>query len=196
MITLFNAVRSLPLWLKNFILNNLYRIDQSGELYTKQTINGDIEATGYITGLRIGCCGYITQVSDTKINKTDVYTYLNGTLINDPAEGFQSYTNSNDQPCIRYIGTKTMYMQLDAVTVFSLDTTGTTVTYAFKINNDVHQLSKMIMHSKYEEEYYSLSGKAVINLHQYDEIQIVVKADKICNIKTYNFVATINEFFD
>lgn len=196
MITLLNAVRALPLWLRDFILNDIYRVDQNSTTYSHQIITGSIDATGYITGKKVGVAAYLAEKYMTSILADDTYTYVDGPFINDPVQGFIATTNIDSQPCIFYTEPLTQYFKIDAHASFQVAENDTTVTFAIRQNDKVLDQSRMSLFCKYNDEQYCLSGTAAVQLQQHDEIQIIVKADRKCEIIIISLTTTINEFFD
>lgn len=222
MITLLNAVRALPLWLRDLIINTEERVDhletdkynilQSGS--TAQVITGTVNITGsvytsgyiishdsinadsYITGKKVGVAAYLDGKSMTAAQGDDTYTFVRGKFINAPLQGFIATRNRDDQPCIEYDEPIPQYFKIDAHASFNVSKNNTTITFAIRHNDTVLDQSRMSLLCKYNDETYCLSGTAVVQLNEGDQIQIVVNADSKCDISVFNLTTTINEFFD
>lgn len=221
MITLLNAVRAVPLWLRNLIIDTNERVDeldtykynilQSGS--TAQVITGTVNITGsvhtsgyinshdiinadsYITGKKVGVAAYLVTRTITATLR-DTYTFVRGKFINAPLQGFIATRNIDDQPCIEYAESIPQYFKIDAHASFNVSEHNTTITFAIRHNDTVLDQSKMSLFCKYNDEHYCLSGTAVVQLNEGDQIQIVVSSNTKCDITVCNLTTTINEFFD
>lgn len=221
MITLLNAVRAVPLWLRNLIIDTNERVDHletdkynilqsgstaqvitgtvniTGSVYTSGSINShdSINADSYITGKKVGVAAYLAKRDMTSILPY-TYTYVRGGFINDPLQGFIETTNIDRQPCIEYVEPLTQYFEIDAHASFQVAANNTTITFAIRHNDKVLDQSRMQLFCKYNDVQYCLSGTAVVQLQRHDQIQIVVSADRQCDIIVLTLTTTINEFFD
>lgn len=222
MITLLNAVRAVPLWLRNLIIDTEERVDNletdkynvnqsgstaqvitgtvniNGSVYTTGSINSrdSINADKYITGKKVGVAAYLVEPSMTAAEGGDKYTYVSGRFINVPMDGFIETANSDRQPCIEYVEPLPQWFKIDAHASFNVSENDTTVGFTIRHNDTVLDQYRMSLLCKYHDEQYCLSGTAVVQLNEGDQIQIVVNADNICDIIVYNLTTTINEFFD
>lgn len=222
MITLLNAVRALPLWLRNLIINTEERVDHletdkynilqdgstaqvitgtvniTGSVYTSRSINShdSINADSYITGKKVGVAAYLYKPSMTPTPGDDAYTFVRGQFINDPLQGFIATRNIDDQPCIEYDEPLPQYFKIDAHASFQVSEKNTKITFAIRHNDTVLDQFRMSLFCIYNDEQYFLSGTAVVQLNEGDQIQIVVSADSECEVIIHNLTTTINEFFD
>lgn len=163
------------------------------DLHCKEFYAGSVEASGYITGKKVGVFAYLESPASTTIVTAGTYEYIRGTFVNDPIEDFTTVAT----PAIRYDGDKTQYFEIDWHAEIEANFTNTDVEIAFKKNGVVCQCSPMKTRCFTPNAPYSISGTAVIELSTNDEIQLVVTSDGSGDVITFdNFTTTITEFFD
>lgn len=159
------------------------------------TVDGDIQATGYITGKKCGVFASLDSPNNTIVTTAGTYYPIEGIFTNSPIEEFGPATTYT--PGIKYTGTKTQYFEIDWHAVGSGDSAGITVYLGIKKNGILCTHGVMGTFLKFIGEKQSLSGTCVIELETNDEIQLVLTANNNGDIITINqFTTTITEFFD
>jgi len=155
----------------------------------------DINATGFITGVKAGVFAYVSVEGDTTVTTAGTYYPVEGTFVNAPVQLFGFATTYT--PGIKYTGTKTLYFKIDWHVTASADDNGRTPKYGVKLNGDLVTSSVMGDYAKTATESINISGTTVVELAEGDELQIVLTSSSDGDvITTHHFQTTISEFFD
>lgn len=161
----------------------------------KLEVNGNIKATGYVTGLKTWVYAYLTTPDDTTVTTALTYYPIEWTFNNDITENFTSATVHT--PWIKYSWTLTQYFEIDWHASSSANVANTTISFWIKKNWTLVAGSVMTQFCKNTDQLYNLSWTCVLELEQWDEIQLVLTTDWDWDIITVDkYTTTINEFFD
>lgn len=157
-------------------------------------IVGNIQATGYITGMKCGAAGYLATPRSITVATASTYYPIGGFTV-PVAENFS--TGSTYPDGLKYDGTKTQYFAIDFSATVEANVNTTTVKIAVQKNGTNVAMSLMGVFCKNSAQLYNLSGTCVLELSQNDEVQFVLTSDDNGDIITVDyFTAKINEFFD
>jgi hypothetical protein len=162
----------------------------------KAFFTGDFNATGYITGLRVGASGYLTAQTNTTITEAGTFQPILGAFTVTTAQKF-SDASAGGTTILQYDGTKTQFFEIDwhCLASANLNTTATSITVA----KNGSPLSGYITGSfmKNADQEYSSGGTSILELAKGDTIQFVVTTDGAGDVVTFDkIVASITEFFD
>jgi hypothetical protein len=169
----------------------------SGVFKDSIRVEGDIEATGFIAGKRIGTYGYLDAPTGSTVASGGTYYPILGTFNNAPLEGFGEAVTYT--PGLRYLETKPTHLLVTFFGTLSSNEDVTTVRVGLKKNGVLVAGSSIPCFCKVSDEMYSLGGGVVVlsSVVEGDEIQLVVTADISGAVITFNsFNTTIMEFFN
>lgn len=191
------ALRGLSKSLKDTILDlvtSKYNVNQSGS--NAQTITGSVVATQYIHGKKIGVFGYLSQGKTVTITTANEYQFIEGTFYNDVLQGFTADLIEG-QPYIVYNEPITQYYQIDWHASLKSQQMHSLISIGIRKNSDVLIPSIMTVEISNSNTIYVLSGTVVVQLAQYDTIQLVITSNTDNDvIDVLKFTTTLNEFFD
>ena len=154
----------------------------------------DLTTTGNISSEKNGILSYLTEETNTTITTAGTFQHIEGTFGYPILENFEAVT-IEEEPKIKYIGSKKMYFKIDWATCVSVSDNSTTVIFGVN-NGEVQCCSRMQVYAKSNDESYNVSGIAVVELDVNDTIQLVVTSDgngDVISIKS--FIFSIKEFF-
>lgn len=160
----------------------------------KLDVVGNIQASGFITGIKCGAGGYLATSRDITITTATTFYPIGGFTI-PVAENFSTGVTYTDG--LKYDGTKTQYFVVDFHATVEASVNSTTVQIAIQKNGSNEAMSVMGVFCKNSGEMYGTSGTCIVELAQNDEVQFVVTSDGSGDVITFDyFSAKISEFFD
>jgi len=159
------------------------------------TFSGNIIATGFVTGKKVGIYASLDSATTTTITTAATYYPILGDFTNSPIENFSGAVTYT--PGIKYDGAMTQYFEIDWHATISADGANTTICGGVKKNGVLDVRSVMHQFCKNAAQLYNLSGTFVVELAEDDEIQLVTTSDGNGDVLTFDkFTTTITEFFD
>lgn len=167
----------------------------TGEVKDYLQVKDTINASGTITGKKIGVFAALESPTATTVTTAGTYYPIAGTFTNDPAEEFSAAVTYT--PGIKYDHKQTQHFEIDWHAAGSGDANGMTIHIGIKKNGVLCSQGVMGTFLKFLGEEQSLSGTCVVELATNDEIQLVITSDTNGDIITMeHFTTTITEFFD
>lgn len=159
------------------------------------TVDGDISATGFITGKKVGIFAFLAAPAVTTITTAGTYVPIAGIFNNDPIEGFSAATTYT--PGIKYTESKTTHFEVDWHAALEANLNNTEVKVTTAVNGMVCPDGIMTQFCKNLNQPYNMSGTCLHELSEGDELQLIVTSNGSGDQITFdNFTTTISEFFD
>ena len=144
------------------------------------------------TGTARGVFAFLAAQANTTCTNADTYYPIAGTFTNNPLDNF-----SLGATAIEYDGVPTRWFLIGWHASLSADAGGTTVHAGIKHNTNVVAASEMGQYIKTQNEVFTFSGSAAVQLSTGDTIQLVAKADGAGDVLTFkHFTTSITEMFN
>ena len=131
---------------------------------------------------------YLSASADTTITTPIDWYAIQGTFIND----FEDFELDTDK--IKYTGDEKYKFEIDWHAKLASDTVATKINITVSVNGTPVETSKMGAYLKTADEPIAVSGTEIVTLEKNDTVQLVVQADKACDLTFGFFVTGINKF--
>jgi len=141
-----------------------------------------------------GLYGYLESPTTTDMPLADTYYPINGTFINNPADGFYYNTSLN---AIVYNNSLPRYFRITYHATLDANKNNVENTIAIKVNETVFERGAMSNYLKYSDERAHVSSVLVVRLNPGDYVQLVTKNNQAnVQITFEELTASIQSFFE
>jgi len=155
--------------------------------------DGRLVSNNYLNGKKSGVFIHLNNTPTVTCTAKDTYYPLGGTYDVPVLEDFLNDSAGK----VKYNGSIAQHFEIDWHLTLSNDTANHTISSGITVNGQFITASKMSFQAKLSDQQYHITGTAVIELQQGDEVEVVVASDTAGDILTINAMGnTYSEFFD